>query len=326
MSPNLVWQMEEADIVFVPARFHLFAADIATTCKEFFTQYVPANFPALSTKPHIIVASSFALGFAEHACWNHTLFSNFTVLTSEPYVPNWQHDFSHCVGIPMMGHLHKQHLLDSLDSAKNLSVVGDAKQRLVFSSFVTRLYPTRFAAHKHCLQSPHLCKHEEWENSDIQSLLPRVQKGYEESWFTIMPHADFKLRNSLFDALLAPSLPVVFDADYAKYMPFSQHIDYRFILAIIDEALFVEDDEDLIGLLHKQFSPRRLEMLEYLLSVRHLFQYKLYPDQHLINFETRNMIHGEDDAFTFSMKMLLANICDRKLVSGKRCATSVSIE
>ncbi|CAK0733002.1 hypothetical protein CVIRNUC_000212 [Coccomyxa viridis] len=319
MSPHVVWQLEDADIVFVPARFDLFAADIAVTCSDFFTEYAPSNFPALSTKPHVMVASSFALSFANHTCWNHALFSNFTILTSEPYVPKWQHDFSHCVGIPMMGHLHKQHLINSYHHSQNLSVIVASKQRLVFSSYVTRIYATRFAARKHCMNSPHLCKHEEWEDSGIQTLLPKIQKGYEESWFTIMPHADFALRNSLFDALLAPSLPVVFDADFARYMPFSQHIDYRMILAVIDEALFVGDSEDLIRLIHEQYFTRRLDMLRYLLSVRHLFQYKLYPDHHLISFQTRNRLDAEDDAFTFSMKMLLANLCRRKLVSEVRC-------
>ena len=318
MSPHRVWQLEDADIIFVPARFNLFQPDIDVICKEFFTQYAPAEFPALATKPHVMVASSFALSWSDHRCWNHDLFDNFTILTSESYVAGWQHDFNHCVGVPMMGRLHKQHLSHSFKGTQNMSDVEASKHRPVFSSFVVRSYPTRFAAHKHCLASPHLCKHEEWDNSDPHALT-KIQKGFQESWFTIMPHADFKLRNSLFDALLAPSIPVVFDADFATYMPFKDYLDYSRILAVIDADLFVGDGEDLIHLILDRYFDRRIDMINYLLSVRHLFQYKLYPDHRLIGFLRRDVIDVEDDAFTFSMKMLLANLCGRELLNESRC-------
>lgn len=316
--------MEVADIVFVPVFFPYNPdtnPDLSAYCTEFFTQYVPDNFPALSIKPHVIFASSYSLNWGKHRCWDHDMFNNFTVLTIEPYVSGWQHDFSHCVGVPMMAHVHNQHLLGFSKGSQNLSAVEVNKHRLVFSSFVVRDFPTRFAAHKHCLGSPNLCKHEnvsEWV-SNLESLLPKVQKGFEESWFTLMPHADFKLRNSLFDALLAPSIPVVFDTDFAKYMPFSDILDYSRILAVIDEDLFVRDGRNLIDLIHETFFDRRVEMIEYLLSIRHLFQYKLYPHHHLLNIQTRDVIDVNDDAFTFSMKRLLANLCKRNLLDEEKC-------
>ena len=320
MSPHRVWHMEDADMVFVPAHF---GPDQGDPCIDFFANYVPANFPALSTKPHVMVPTSHALSWDNHRCWNHDLFKNFTILTSEPYVSGWQHDFTHCVGVPMMSHLHKQHLMNGIQGDQDPLTISASKHRLVFESFNLRNYPTRFTAHKHCVASPRLCKHVDWKDADNETLLLEVQRGYKESWFTIMPHSDFKLRNSLFDALLAPSIPVVFDMDYASYMPFQMHLNYSKILAVIDESLVVEDGENLSHLIHQGYFSRRLEMIEYIASVRHLLQYRLYPQHSLISFQTRGVTDAEDDAFTLSMKVLLANLCGRNLLDRDRCGQDI---
>ncbi len=36
-------------------------------------------------------------------------------------------------------------------------------------------------------------------------------------------------------------------------------------------------------------------------------------------FDQRSMVHPEDDAFTFTMKALLRNLCRRNLLEPKRC-------
>ncbi len=36
-----------------------------------------------------------------------------------------------------------------------------------------------------------------------------------------MPHADFKIRNSFYDALGALCMPVVFEADFVSHLPFT---------------------------------------------------------------------------------------------------------
>lgn len=52
----------------------------------------------------------------------------------------------------------------------------------------------------------------------------QAQKGFERSWYALMPEADFKIRNSFYDALAALCLPVVFEADVMRHLPFTDMV------------------------------------------------------------------------------------------------------
>lgn len=55
----------------------------------------------------------------------------------------------------------------------------------------------------------------------------QVQKGFERSWYALMPHADFKIRNSFYDALTTLCMPVVFEADLVRHLPFTDIVSRR---------------------------------------------------------------------------------------------------
>lgn len=55
-----------------------------------------------------------------------------------------------------------------------------------------------------------------------------------------------------------------------------------------------------------------LAQLQYIHEVRHVFQYSLNPAHYLIRWDERGQRHRRDDAFTFTMKAVMRNLCTRQ--------------
>lgn len=117
-------------------------------------------------------------------------------------------------------------------------------------------------------------------------------------------------------------MPVVFDTDFVEHLPFKDVIDYAAFVRFVDESLFVPEDAsgDVITFLSDEHEETdALELLRYLHSIWHVFQYMTNPVHELITFDRQSIIDAEDDAFTFSFKSLLRNLCRRGKLPAKRC-------
>lgn len=70
----------------------------------------------------------------------------------------------------------------------------------------------------------------------------------------------------------------------------------------------------------KQFSiDSAIEQIKAIRNVSHVFQYMQEPYYHAIRFSHLSDVHPYDDAYTMLVKTLLRKMCNRGLLTTKRC-------
>ena len=142
----------------------------------------------------------------------------------------------------------------------------------------------------------------------------------ESSWYSLMPRGDFVTRGAIYDALVADSLPVVFDPEYFRHCAFHDVIDYDDFVTNIPEEDVVGPGHNVVQRLMDGFNKTdALQRIRRLHAVRHVFQYSLNPAHELIRFDRASNMSHHDDAFTFTWKAILRNVCQRRLVPLDRC-------
>ena len=81
---------------------------------------------------------------------------------------------------------------------------------------------------------------------------------------------------------------------------------------MVQEEYLQEGSENIIDVLLKQHDGKKaLEMLHYIHTVRHVFQFSLNPRHELLLWHRRDSRDMEDDAFTFTIKAVMRNLCER---------------
>ena len=70
---------------------------------------------------------------------------------------------------------------------------------------------------------------------------------------------------------------------------------------------------NVLDVLGKKFhKPKALHKLAYIQDVRHVFQYMRNPAHEVLRWDQRIIRRPEDDAFTFTMKAAMRNLCARR--------------
>ena len=225
------------------------------------------------------------------------------------------------VGSPAFSHVHwsrgSLHMQrDKMAFDRNQLIIS--KKILATGSFIVRDYPDRTAAHQHCLDKPGLCKFVEYNGP--QDAVP-VYEAYKSAWYALHPRGDFLSRNSWFDTWLACTIPVVFQSEYIDSVPFGDMIDYTKIMIYVpEEKILGSEGQNIVSILEEAFDTgKAIQKISYIYNIRHVFQYMLNPVHELIRWDQRKKMHPDDDAFTFTMKSVLRNICSRGWCS-RQCA------
>lgn len=131
-------------------------------------------------------------------------------------------------------------------------------------------------------------------------------------------------RAAWYDTVLANSIPVVFNSEYIKTLPFTHIIDYSRVMELLPiEQLMAENGTNAIDLLTSAFDAEKaLDKLRYISRIKQVYQYMLNPVHELIRWDQLEAVAEEDDGFTMTMKTSLRNMCLRQLLPKERCQLS----
>ena len=162
-----------------------------------------------------------------------------------------------------------------------------------------------------CVAAPELCNHQEFPFQDTVEQIPLTIHQFQRAWYTTMPSGDFVTRSSMWDLLPAGGIPIVFTANFSRYCPYSDMLDWDSLLVYIPlEQVTGPNATSFVDLVNQQHnSTLAKKKLASIRSVAHVFQYSLYSDHSLIHFAARNKLQAGDDAFTFTIKAVLRHIC-----------------
>lgn len=303
-SPLRTYDAASADIIFVPAMLN--QADPAQ--QDRFIAAVDQFLPFLTTKPHLIVLTH-APDWYYSQLLKHVNSHSF-VFVSWGQLTGWSPNF---VGSPAFSFIHWSRGSEHLQTKQrsfDAKATETSKTILVAESFVVRDYPDRFAVFDDCAAAPENCTH---LNFTSLSNGTAAFKAFRSAWYVLHPKGEFLTRNSLYDTLLADAVPVFFQAEYIDSVPFADILNYTTIAVYIPQDEVVGDNKTkVVQRLAQDFDKQEvLSQIEYIHAVRHLFQYMQNPDHDLIRWDQRSTVHPDDDAFTFTMKSVLRNLCNR---------------
>lgn len=171
-----------------------------------------------------------------------------------------------------------------------------------------------------CVAVPELCEHQEFPPRETPDQVPRSLSGSLRAWYTVMPPGDFLTRLSLFDLLAVGGIPVVFNPNYNRFLPFTDVIDWDNLLVYIPmENVTGPNASSYVHLLDQQHDVDVAQRkLTHIHQTAHVFQYSLYSDHRVVDFASRQVLQANDDAFT--MKAVLRNVCARNM--SVKCATA----
>ena len=313
VSPLRTWHADEADIIFVPAMLSMKSpADL-----DSFVEDAYAFLPYLGSKPHILVLSHAALVYNRisrlltHQNSRLFLFLSFVQYDETLAKSSNSTDLSHVLGCPQFSHVHwSQGAWQLQPEGRKFNAADTVISKSMFSteSFGVRHYEDRFAAFEDCNERNDLCTHLDYTGP--QDAVP-VYEAYRAAWFVLHPRADFIARSAWFDTLLADSIPVVFQPEYIKAVPFADVLDYdRLMIVVPEEVIEGQDGQNIVDILWDGFNQEdALRRIEYIHSVRHVFQYMVNPRHELVAWSQRSKMHPNDDAFTFTLKSVLRKLC-----------------
>lgn len=346
-SPLRVQQLEDADIVYVP----LFALDLQynewnhereraqyitlygaeweykATVKAFYQQAYQL-FPALGSKPHIIVLPRVQQCYNAEGSLLDRQYADtsrhFTFLTIEASKVSESKMATHnvlTVPYPSLIHwrranvaLHQQQL--HLNRPREILVYGTWSPR----TWLRKSLAKQCAARNSTLECHVLVTRTFAEEQAIAAVaLAR------HSLFCMQPEGDTYSRRSLYTCLAAGAVPVVFDSQWMHLLPFADVLNAKdTLLDLSRQKRSLETcSSSIVDVLNGMQQQRRHDMFEYVAQRRHLFQYMLDPVHELLTVDDEGVIHCFDDAFTASIKAVIRNACRRGLMPQARCGSAL---
>ena len=300
-SPLLVADCANANFVYVPLSLLWLPC---TIFPEFghkfgnFTAAIETHLPLVTQKPHFMPLSrvSFWSGIYIEQFIN----LGFTLLTIEgasrpgiievPY-PGYYH---HHAGLP-----YNRFIRRALQS----------KKKLAYECFATvhhagAALELRQALHSACLSAPGQCQHVEpdytGENLNREAL--NLLQNSSSAWFCIQPTGHSITRRSLFDCILAGSIPLVFDNQSLQHFPWRDVVDPLQMMLLLPEA---DIPKMYTAILPEVSLQLRQKLLNKIADVAHVYQYSLTPQSGLISWDNVGRIDIWDDAFTFAIKSFI---------------------
>ena len=211
-------------------------------------------------------------------------------------------DFENAVGTPYPT-IHWHRGMPERLQPFNATAVRASKRTLAVLTAVPRnpkTKPVRFRVHAHCTASASHCKFVNWTSGRGQSeLASETYDHMKESWYSLMPLGDFVTRSAFFDALLAGSVPVVFDPEYARFCPYNDVVDYSEFMVTIPADDFMEPESaaNVVDMLKADFNAdRELQRLERLHQVT-----TLLSKWHMLSVVAcENFIIGDSHLFGYT--------------------------
>ena len=80
----------------------------------------------------------------------------------------------------------------------------------------------------------------------------------------------------------------------------------------MQEDFMREGSANILDELKQSFDKSQaIERLQYIQTVRHVFQFSLNPDHDVILWAKQGQLSPKDDGFTFTMKAVMRNLCSR---------------
>jgi len=356
ISPLQVSNAEDADIVFVAAHFDSRRPNISEEVQDFMAAALD-TFPDLGQKPHVIALNNPFHVYTYYVSTIQTMPQSelFTFVTIEAHSTN-QYSSANWITAPYMAHVHWHQGLPA--QGFNATEVKEAKKRLALMSagrFLDHM-TSKGAMRDSCEAHAEHCMFVQWQGENESA--STVFEGMKTSWFTLMPRGDFVTRNSLYDAIMASSIPVVDVSDITNYMPYKDMIDWDHGMvhlpeSSVDAASEFRHADETLQQSHQQAAPHGqlkfeqvsltdqfdfvdwlnrtwneddvLTRQKFLHAHKHVMQYSVNPDHHLVRFDTMFDRHPADDAFTFTWKAILRNLCERSALPAHRCTPVVYI-
>ena len=317
-SPLRTYDPDAADIIFVPAILNF----LDPGSHDRFIDEAPQFLPYLTIKPHLMVLNHppglYTSSLLRHNNSEHFVFVSWGQMTG------WQS--ANVVGCPAFSFVHWSRGSKPLRTEERLfdaEATERSKTLLVAESFLVREpFPDRFTVYEDCIGAPDNCTHVEWTaHTDAVA----VYEAMQSAWYVMHPEGDFLTRNSLCDTLLADAVPVLFQAEYIDSVPFTDILDWDKIVLFIPESEVLGDNRtNVIHRLAREFDKdEALSRIEYIHSIRHIFQYMQNPDHELIRWDQRSTIQPDDDAFTSTMKAVMRYLCGRGMRTEK-CSVSLT--
>lgn len=343
-APFRTMSLEEADLVYVPfyvtllsyahkpsACFPVYSVEEQESIVAAFWASIDTLLPALGSKPHWL-----ALAQLEHdiamgcgGTWGLSFLCNprsseFVFTVPEAFGTSLK-DFhlfndtetlhNNMVIVPYLGHFH--HSPDQPTVNQLLTM----KTYTVTMSFTWRSSSVRPKLLADCSARESLCTAPmpHWhDGSHMQTNVAEVMGAYSKSWYCAQPDGDTPLRIAIYDCMaIGHVLPVFFDQYIAAHLPFADILEYENFITIITDP---RDKGNVVDLLSESTSiAERLEMIEALQRVAHVFQYAVNPTYSVITFAGMHTIDKSDDAFTAGFKALLRHLCARRLLPNQRC-------
>lgn len=310
-SPLRTHNITEADFVFVPFPWHLQTTG-EVDCKATLEQAIP-SLPMLKVLPHLAVLHHPLK--ALQSCYDCPEMQYFTFINHDPFWRGAAQFAPILVTAPLISHVH-WHMGSVQYQKKDMhKEILANKTHLLWASFHVRT-ESRQIGHDICVAAGSDCRFFDYNEADQTGSALLTHLGYKSSLFTIMPKGEvdleFVLRSAFYEAVTATSIPVIFDEDYAAYLPFRDIVAYKHVIELVNRT----DTTSLVNDLRVQAASRdhMSARLQYIYSVRHVFQYALNPAHELVTFRNRAKLQRLDDAFTFTLKSVLRTWCEQSYV------------
>lgn len=308
-SPLVSESCETADIVFVPLtvlcqpKYKEVQDNIAR-----FTKDPGAFLPFVKVKPHFI-ALPRCLQYTDYFEIDDLRRAGlFAFLTIEPRPDIIEPDI---IVVPYPARYHHHSGL-----ARNRFIAHalqpENKEWLAYENFYSSHDETglRHKIAKICTRESTKCNHVEVQISHKDHLNNAEEwfRNASSSWFCIQPPGSSPTRRSTFDCLLAGSIPVFFSQATVDMLPWKNVVDPSLY------SVMAPEDLNFLKMLSKIDVPERLRFLRNIEQFHRLFQYSTTPLSGMIRWDNVRKIDSFDDAFTFSLKALIKNFSDRKLL------------
>ncbi|KAK9815103.1 hypothetical protein WJX73_007558 [Symbiochloris irregularis] len=318
---------EEADVVYVPfLTCQVGEDDAANKAWLELDRDTEKLLPFVKTKPHLIVLArtEWISRQFDKKSMGHLLDRdhkyNFTYTTIEVFNQVWKDRTGPrnviSVPHPTFLHFHEGMAPEAFDAG----VLTARKTRLAIETFYAR-FDFRKRLKAACEKVPHLCldlPFDYWHQNN-----PKVVKQWMDetanSWFCLNPTGDMPTRKSTVDCLMAGTIPVVFDYWVPHTFFFGDVINATDVLIYIDQSKLEKDPMALFEYLGNIPVADRLRMLQNIYKWRQVFNYSLTPKGGDIRFDNLRELQPGDDGFTFVLKAVVRNMCDRKLIGGNKC-------
>lgn len=318
---------DQADVVYVPFLMGQTGEDDAVTeaWREMDTN-LTTLLPMVHTKPHLFVlprtewVSRGRLQEESYHLLDRDQRYNLTFLTIEVFKPVWERrtGLRNILPMPYPTWFHHHDGLNIESWAAD--AVNNSKTLLAIQSFDPR-YDFRARLKAACLSIPSICHHQDfsyWSQGNATHILTWLN-ATASAWYCLSPPGDSPTRKAIFDCLMSGTIPVVFDDWVPFTFPYHDIVNASELMVVLPWSW--TNASEVTGIYSQVLAGipvvERLAKIARIKHFQQVLQYSLTPKTGDLRFDTLYELQPTDDAFTFSLKAVLRNLCARGLLNGR---------